>query len=393
MASNDLDSIISWASYKIREESVEKARSPENALVKDSSSAVGVTDYDMIGKAIRLTVGQSSEELSRPYSRYEDIPCPSSENTTEHHRVELQWMRPHPALLFQASEQRDGEVPIDLCSKIAVEASELVNCYANRKKLKRKRNETDIDDKLSSGAVLPTSDVSKYMNLMCLPRVKVDLTQLIDPPLLSQWIPGQDISIDYGKDDSTNTQHASLKGGEDEHAQDKKSSKSESKGASIKEDTKAFLIQIMQNPNEDKIVAQPSIKIKHNLLKMSSHDWLKALPSREFKCRKMDCFNPSSISTIILRLSSICPSQTMGIHLLSVISVLCCDESKFDSQKMKVKSISCIEDISISLVHNCNLGELPRNEFCCYLNKLKNNDFGIHLKRRISKEYFSCQNK
>uniref|UniRef100_A0A7S3QK96 Uncharacterized protein n=1 Tax=Chaetoceros debilis TaxID=122233 RepID=A0A7S3QK96_9STRA len=347
----------------------------------------------MISKAIRSTAGQTSEALSRPYSRYEDISCSSSENTTEHHRVELQWMRPHPALLFQASEQKDGEVPIDLCSKIAVEASELVNCYTKRKKLKRKRSETEIDAKLSGGVVLPTSNVSNYMNLMCLPRVKVDLTQLMDPPLLSQWIPGQDISIDYGKDNSTNTQYASLKGGEDEHDQDTKSSKSESEGASIKEDTKAFLLQIMQNPNEYKIVDQPSIKIKHNLLKMSSHDWLKVLPSREFKCRTMDCFNPLSISTIILRLASICPSQAMGIHLLSVISVLCCDESKVDSQKMEVKSTSCIEDISISLVHTCNLGGLSRNGFCCYLNRLKNNDFGIHLKRRISKEYFSCQNK
>ena len=172
-----------------------------------------------------LSVSCSSSNIaptSATLLRHSGLSAPSSNSSSKEHessngnggaddefRLRFHWMRPHPSLAFaleggeMAIKDNDAvEQKMDNANEAAaaaVEASKLMDAY--RSSQIRKLNLTDNNDDGNKNDKISDIDDSNNNapnnpNLpFKLPNLRINLARLVEPPLMSNWLPGED--IDY----------------------------------------------------------------------------------------------------------------------------------------------------------------------------------------------------
>ena len=365
----NLDNIVSWTSYKPRALSNghEFEESNQLDLIEKSLETAKTKSSE-----IDNPTGSSASSVQGAGALYETINVSQDETA----RVGFQWMRPHPAIFLQA--QNSSET-----SKIAVQASELVNVYARKRGRKRARNDNGENAKISSNTVLPTSDFDsedeRGNGLFCLPSCKIDLTQLLDPPLLSEWLPGQDISTTYGIDDCEHDVKRDENSDPDRNTLD------------LKRDITIIVSSAMhKSESSSRRLNVDGLKTRA-LMELSASDWLQMLPSHELleqmKTRPSGDSKPLPvISEIFSWLVSACPSLALGRHILTILIPVLFHSVCLDS--LTSNEIENVKEIAMLLVQRCGLGKLSKKDLHNLTKSLPRNDAGIELQMSIAKEYY-----
>eukprot|EP00571_Detonula_confervacea_P011080 CAMPEP_0172307798 /NCGR_PEP_ID=MMETSP1058-20130122/8576_1 /TAXON_ID=83371 /ORGANISM="Detonula confervacea, Strain CCMP 353" /LENGTH=250 /DNA_ID=CAMNT_0013020069 /DNA_START=70 /DNA_END=822 /DNA_ORIENTATION=- len=243
-----MDGNQTWSSFEQRQQNSHLSRDP-------SSSAAAPT----LGPGINaLYVSSSSSDIAPAAAtllRHSGLTAPnnsrgsdevggtadSQRKDEEEFRLRFHWMRPHPSLAFSLEEQlaagktdnldgvksenekESGQSKKSFTEKInpAVESSKLMEVYRYSQMNKQldittNSEENDNDDHDEDNANpskgrkaetnssnLPTGDTDSNTQSLSseLPKLRINLASLVEPPLMSSWLPGEDMGISYDSDD------------------------------------------------------------------------------------------------------------------------------------------------------------------------------------------------
>jgi len=182
----------------------------------------------------------------------EDVGFESQQGDEEEFRLRFHWMRPHPSLAFALEEElasssvsssafservgQGGETNnLNGCIKSdpeggrktpndnstmqqimnpAIESAKIMEAYRSsqlKKTLNITTNGTNSDEgdseTLNVTESAPTSRNLQHLGIetpnlpLELPKLRIDLASLVDPPLMSSWLPGEDMCVDSDSDD------------------------------------------------------------------------------------------------------------------------------------------------------------------------------------------------
>ena len=367
-----LDEISSWTSYTplthTREsnhhhDDVDDAHAPPKGI--NSDGALCSIEETVAAAAAVTAVRPPEHENVNSCNLQETLNISDSYNDNDNGngnetrkvQVNFQWIRPHPALFLQA-QPASTSTSTSTSTSSCVEASKIVNAHA-RKRLKQSfqiqnsakrsasgllessgpglkskelesdsgttrrrsciRNETllPINDNPGSTSTNAGTGTGTGTAFICPPEVTVDLTKLFDPVLHSEFIPGQDVSTDYGDTSRfhghgfdtlgcTNTKINTSKtttigvhgsdcedeGGRNEsNGKDVDKDKDEINIVEMKKALNAFVTSVVDNEmgRENSIKKQTvsnraeAMLLIQDLMSLSTKDWANLLPSHEFR--------------------------------------------------------------------------------------------------------------
>ena len=181
-----------------------------------SSSAQRKNDTNKIG-IDALYVSSSSSNIapaSATLLRHAGLNAPSSNSSKDgtatndedpEFRLRFHFMRPHPSLAFSLEEGKhqakdgddtnaDNTKQTKSCSNPAVEASKLMDIYRTSQINKQlESTKEDGDDNNTSDDINTTTKSTSNLPLE-LPKLRINLASLVEPPLMSSWLPGDDDS-------------------------------------------------------------------------------------------------------------------------------------------------------------------------------------------------------
>ena len=241
-----MDGMQSWSSFEQQQRN--------NNIASDPSSAAAPTS---ISKGISaLYVSSSSPDIAPAAAsllRHSGLTAPnnskgsgktdggfeSQRKDDEEFRLRFHWMRPHPSLAFALEEELVGGEEIKAEKEeieqqhtqnkkrpkkqinLAVESSRLMEAYRSSQMKKqldvttngegndggdpgednsKSCNKTEADP--TSGNA-PTDNMNTITHNLPfeLPKLRINLASLVEPPLMSSWLPGEDTDISYDSDD------------------------------------------------------------------------------------------------------------------------------------------------------------------------------------------------
>ena len=351
----DLSKITSWTSYKSRARSESVQSEPLSAIERALHSK---TDDCTIESSDRH---QNQQVLQQRLKLSDDETVQVSYKTT----------RPHPALFLQALSKVQS-------AEIAVDASKIANMTSSKQTKKRPRTTAN-----GSNIIFPieSENAQRTSSFLARPTISIDVTNLLDPPLLSEWLPGQDLSTSYRNESA-----------------DKIELRSASKADTI---TIASNEKENLHPPKSELRAEIEEVIVRNAASMSSRiinalkefsvtDWMEILPSHQL----LNALGQPTVSTIskaLGRLLSTFSSQALGTHILKVlIPVL------FESLEADTMSKDCEESlnaISMLLVDRCGLGSLSKLSLWSLCHEIPQNTCGVQLRMGIAREYYSYRGR
>ena len=200
-----MDNIQSWSSFDQHQR-----RNPQTAR---RSAAETTSDEGMDA----LYVSASSPNISQSAASLLQQAGLSGGDTEEEFRLKFHWMRPHPSLAFQIEDEMIHRTPSGgsteenvgvqqhnkpSCNKKetlhpAVKASRLMRAHINA----QLDNATSIgnDDDIKSSRhkaneheVAAVRDPSLDLPIE-MPEVRINLAGLVEPPLMSSWLPIEEV--------------------------------------------------------------------------------------------------------------------------------------------------------------------------------------------------------
>ena len=391
----------------------------------------------------------------------------------------MQWMRPNPSLFFQlASEcaverqltdynenfhnRRDIVVAEKTTTKacknciLSTKASKMVNQYHKIKSKARifndEKNKTHnpvgINEKCqknhhqgSIAGVTKDADLMDLSSFIEFPTMKTDLTQLMSPHLMSQWVPGGSSSEDIRSKNSSLEDDSNENGGDDDdrhlpliHAH------SGSRKKALPHDEQTSLNTVIKNALEFSMIKRkrqhakdsnkklPSSMMHYYLNTFSNHiqkglseaslerlkhvtneSWILNLPSHvvmkkieTYCCHRHDNDEESAhitlmlILLVLIALVLLCDSQSMGIHVLNILcpSLFCISRKEPGSDDdLTDEEAKTIQVLAVLLVNKCNLGDLSKVDLRNYLNRDRaidtNNNAWNELYLHISRAYYN----
>ena len=143
-------------------------------------------------------------------------------NTDEEFKFRFHWMRPHPSLAFaledalltleaeagttngndfeQGGENpARGECPTGMKINPAIESSRLMEAYRSSQMSKARvavgENHDRDDPKSQSSDSSKDTGIGTARFPLELPKLRINLANLIEPPLMTSWLPGEDYDI------------------------------------------------------------------------------------------------------------------------------------------------------------------------------------------------------
>jgi len=348
----DLDKLSSWTSYKSRALSEGMESEPHSAIAGQTLRSKPNRTHDIPSHCRSRETLQKSLKLSND----------------ENIQVSFKWMRPHPALFLQAASKTTP-------AEIAIDASRIANM--NPTKQTKKRGWTAA---IQSNIILPgESEISqREHSFVARPAISVDVTNLLDPPLLSEWLPGQDLSIAY---DATNATDDNVD----------QSARQVASGSKKKDhDLSKFELrdEIM------KVIVTNSASISSQTMemvdKLSDKDWIEMLPSYAL----VDALGEPTLSKILKalgRLLSMSSSQDVGTHVLTVLIPVFFQSLETDEIPNGCEE--SVNEIALLLIDRCKLGNLSKSEVLKLSHGIPNNTCGIKLRLSLAQEYFSYKKR
>jgi len=355
--SYDLSKITSWTSYKSRARSESVQSEPLSAIERALQSK---TDDCTIKSSTRH---QNQEVLQQRLKLSDD----------ETVQVSYKITRPHPALFLQAVSKAQS-------AEIAVDASKIANMTPSKQTKKRPRTTTAN----GSNIIFPieSENAQRTSSFLARPTISIDVTNLLDPPLLSEWLPGQDLSTSYRSESADKIELRS--------ASKTDTSTSASNEKENLHPPKSELRAEIEKVIVANTAASISSQIINALEELSDKDWMEILPSHQL----LNALGQPIVSTIskaLGRLLSTFSSQALGTHILKVlIPVL------FESLEADTMSKDCEESlnaISMLLVDRCGLGSLSKEEVLTLCHEIPQNTCGVQLRMGIAREYYSYRGR
>ena len=157
-----------------------------------------------------LYVSESSKNLAPEAERllrYSNLSATTSTadgNARDEFKLKFQWIRPHPSLAFSAEKQgaatakettSSSDTTTAAAEDSAWDCAQMIEMYRNsqmRKALKRRKTGEDIgrDDTVQE-------DLQREELSLEPPTFRINLAELIEPPLMTTWLPGQDTNTSY----------------------------------------------------------------------------------------------------------------------------------------------------------------------------------------------------
>lgn len=227
-----MDGIKSWSAFEQQQR--------ENDASSSGPSSAAAAAQKTIGEGINaLYVSSSSPDIAPAAAallRHSGLTAPSnssrvSGDTTcdsadsqrkddDEFRLRFHWMRPHPSLAYALEEGSSSQTQnaTKVHDNPAVEATKLVEAYRSSQINKlldvtpatNSEDKDDGDQEGDSGksckekgaepkSNIPTDKINKANpNLpLELPKLRINLASLVEPPLMSSWLPGEDIGVSY----------------------------------------------------------------------------------------------------------------------------------------------------------------------------------------------------
>ena len=143
-----------------------------------------------------------TERLLR-YSNLSGTTSTADGKADDEFKLKFQWIRPHPSPAFLADKQgaASDTNAAAAAKEWARESAQMVEMYCNsqmRKALKRRKKtgkgtgDDDREDDIE--AELQRQEMSLELEP---PTLRINLAELIEPPLMTTWLPGQDRNISY----------------------------------------------------------------------------------------------------------------------------------------------------------------------------------------------------
>ncbi len=228
-----MDGIQSWSAFEERQRNSGEPRNETSTSV--SSSNVGIDALYVSSSSPNIapaaaTLLRHSGLSGAPSSNIEDVENVGNDNKSnsiEEFRLKFHWMRPHPSLLFaledellvagtEATEQSDMHTETYTGRKKqkkrntnpAIESSRLMEAYRSSqvtKSIDLTRNSTcsypadaqeDADNESSTATNMqpPVGDLHKNTHHLPMefPKLRINLASLVEPPLMTSWLPGGD---------------------------------------------------------------------------------------------------------------------------------------------------------------------------------------------------------
>ena len=178
MAIDELENISSWTSFQslVKNATSDDQEKSEHDILKEIETKLKSAEPDVMSEIDNFSADSLRQKLH------------VSENKS--YQVNFQIMTPHPTLFIDKAS-----------SKIIRDSAEFVNRSYLKSIRKRTRSE---ENTYESSIVLPCyRDDNRSLDLD-LPDISIPLTDLFHPPLLSEWIPGEETNISYKSSSTKN---------------------------------------------------------------------------------------------------------------------------------------------------------------------------------------------
>lgn len=259
-------------------------------------------------------------------------------------RLQFQWIRAHPAVAISQcipSHERD--------------------VHSERSSGRKRRVETN--------SAVPGPDTA--CNSLLLPRISVDLTELVEPPLLSNWVPGSHTSVSYETDDEMNDIKPS-------HREELAAGNSEVLVVVDKLVDRAIEeveteVQITTSRVESVVLEVVSTLSSSVLLRSIER---KICATSEKKCGLL----------VSVKICSLCllaennPNKKTGKHILALLApALMAAGSNLDvlddHQALTVYQHNLIRRLADALIVACSLAEFPKRELRALMSYDQNSNF------------------
>merc|ERR1719223_527517 len=256
-------------------------------------------------------------------------------------------------------------------------------------------------------------------SLLSIPTIEMDLTLLVDPPLLSEWIPGLDTRIHYGtkeeeREDLDNERQRNVR---PVAVDGTRTIEEETRKQQLENQTKwnELVTQVISNILRNKSKKNPLEKhidnecriekrlqqidpgLKSWLKDRSVQSWLELLPShalthqiQKISCEHHESFKQQGMDeeanwtlsqtvTVFLKLIHIAPHPAFGQHVLQGLFPSLCvlqindssneilqsrtDQKPFmDISLEKEASIVKLKELARALIYDCQLGSMTKAE-------------------------------
>jgi len=198
----------SWSTFEQRQKKSRDDDKTSSDQRKNDSTNIGIDALYVSGSS--SNIAPSSATLLR----HAGLNAPSSNNSKDgtatidgegEFRLRFHWMRPHPSLAFLEEGDGGGGTNPDntkhnssnndtKSNNPAVEASKLMNIYRTSQINKQlESTKEDGDDNNTSDDINTTTKSTSNLPLE-LPKLRINLASLVEPPLMSSWLPGDDDS-------------------------------------------------------------------------------------------------------------------------------------------------------------------------------------------------------
>eukprot|EP00566_Odontella_aurita_P020578 CAMPEP_0113552996 /NCGR_PEP_ID=MMETSP0015_2-20120614/15368_1 /TAXON_ID=2838 /ORGANISM="Odontella" /LENGTH=357 /DNA_ID=CAMNT_0000454017 /DNA_START=69 /DNA_END=1142 /DNA_ORIENTATION=- /assembly_acc=CAM_ASM_000160 len=253
-------------------------------------------------------------------------------------RLQFQWIRAHPGIAFSQCMPDHEE---DFCLE--------------RTQERNKQPETNAAK--SSG---PTKSESIAGGSLLLPKVHIDLTELVEPPLLSNWVPGSGTRVSYEVDEDTNDLTPNFCGSISNDNESEAQIDCFVRGL-VERAIAEVAPELSMTPKRRDIPLETTINIPSSII---LHRIEREIPTEEAKCTK---FSVKICCLCLLAESN--PNEVMGAHVLAQLSPPFMMDAAALRSDMCVRRTNLtgyqqqlIKRLANALVSTCYLGKLSKRE-------------------------------
>lgn len=353
MAIDELENISSWTSFqslvKRNASDFDNQEKSEDDILKEIERKLKSTDPDAMNEKDNFAADSFGQKLS------------VSENKS--YQVNFQIMTPHPTLFLDKAS-----------SKIVRDSAEVVNRSYLKSSRKRARSE---ENTFESSIVLPSYNDDKRSIDFDLPDISIPLTDLFHPPLLSEWIPGEETNISYKSMSAENHDEK-----EENLIQHKKENKD------IEKNEQDVMLTEMNRVLIGKLVATP--QYTKQIKDWTDQEWMNHAPSQAI-LEQLKGFSRCEMLQAVNRFIGTYASDALGNHMVGVVLPILFDSVAHITESESITLL--LDELSCLLIYKCNLGTLSKSKLQTLTQSLTGNSVGIKLKLLISRNYFEYQSR
>ena len=353
MAIDELENISSWTSFQSlvkKNTSCDDQEKSEHDVLKEIEMKLKSADTNVMDEKDNFTADSFGHKLHISESKS--------------YQVNFQIMTPHPTLFIDKAS-----------SKIVSDSAELVTRSYLKSSRKRIRSE---ENTCESSIVLPCYNDDKRSIDFDLPDISIPLTDLFHPPLLSEWIPGEETNISYKSICTENRlgKEVALIQRNREEIED------------IEKNELDIMLTEMNRMLLGKLVVTP--QYAKQIKNWTGQEWLNHAPSHAISEQLKD-FSRCEMLRAVNRFLGTYASYALGNHMIGVVLPNLLDSTDHIAANETITSL--LDELSCLLIYKCNLGTMSKSKLQKLTQSLTGNSVWRELKLFLSRNYFEYQSR